>query len=210
MILRRLRRRLRRGADRAATESLIDSLGRYSVPATAASEETFRELSRSGVVVGGARLVAVVDVSDAEIEYALLTRIEGQGAAHSGRLRAVGAHLLLERENLGEDWSAEWRAALRAMPSRSEQELGPVRTFEWQASDATDSAAVEAARRLDRNDRVNRRVLGLLREGSSGQFEIVPQGKWMRVAVHQYGAALPNPTALEALLSVARELTAGS
>lgn len=211
MIWRRLTNRvLRRGPDRQATDSLVESLGRYSVMGTAVTEETFRSLAASPMLASGTRLVAAVELNEPGMSFAFLTRIEGQGAAHSGRMRAIGAHLLLDRDSLAVAWSPDWQTALRATPSRSANELGPVRAFQWLPSDATDEAAVAAADRIGASDRVTRRVLGLLRDGSSGQFEIVPQGHWLRVAVYQYGAELPDPTALEALLSVARELTAES
>lgn len=211
MVLRRLRDRIRRPSpDRDATYALVESLDQYSVQADAVSDERFLELARSAVAPPASRLVAAAELSDSAARYALLTRVAGQGAAHSGQLRAVGAHLLIERSDLSPEWPTEWRAALRAMPSDSDNDLGPVREFEWRSADATDSAAVAAADRLASNERVNRRVLGLLRDGSSGQFEIAPQGSRVRVAVYQYGVDLPDPTAIEALLSVAGTLTGAS
>ena len=200
------RRLFRRGPDTAAADTLIELLSRYSVPAAAASDETFRELTTSGVAPAGTRLVAAVALEEAGLGYAFLSRAEGQGAAHSGRLRLVGAHVLVDRTRLSPPWAADWRSPLRAMPGRSENDLGPIRSIAWQPSDATDQSALEAAQWLNSNDRVHRRVLGLLRDGSSGQFELLPLSSWISVGVYRYGADTPDPTALEALLTVSRTL----
>lgn len=196
----------RRGPDDRATEALIELLSRYSVTAAPAPTDVYRAFSRAPLLSSGMRLVSLVELRESDARYAMLTSIDGQGAAHSGRMQAVGANLLVERERLSEEWSPDWQAALRVMPARSGNELGPVREVKWQPSDATDTHAVAAAERLSSFDHVTGRVLGLLREGGSGQFEIVPQADWVRVAVFQYGKSMPDPTAFEALLTVARVL----
>ena len=200
-----LRRLFRRGADAAAAQALVTRLSQYSIEAEPLSADAFRDLVESNSAGRNVRIVAAVNVAEPGVDLALITRIAGPGAAHSGQLQAVGAHLLMARDALSSAWPERWTAALRAMPSSSERDLGAVRDFHWAPSDASDADATAAALRLSKLDPVHRRVLGLLR-GGSGQFEIVPSASQVRIAVHQYGQDLPDPTALEALISVARAL----
>ena len=181
-------------------------LSQYSIEAEPLSADAFRELVESNPAGRNVRIVAAVNVAEPGVDLALITRIAGPGAAHSGQLQAVGAHLLMARDALSPAWPERWTAALRAMPSSSERDLGAVRDFHWTPSDASDADAAIAAERLSKLDGVHRRVLGLLRGGGSGQFEIVPSASQVRIAVHQYGQDLPDPTALEALISVAPAL----
>ena len=207
MIWRRtLNRLLRRGPDASAVDELLMRLSQYSIEATPVSEDDFRAMRERGLVGRGTRLIAAVALHEPRMSYALLTRVVGEGAAHSGQMRAVGAHLLVDRVTLPSQWSAEWRTPLAAMPTSSERELGAIRSVQWRPRDATDATAQTLAQELSRNDRVQRRVLGLLRDGASGQFEIVPLATMIRIGVYQYGRDVPDPTALEALVTVARAL----
>ena len=144
----------RRGPDDRATEALIELLSRYSVTAAPAPTDVYRAFSRAPLLSSGMRLVSLVELRESDARYAMLTSIDGQGAAHSGRMQAVGANLLVERERLSEEWSPDWQSALRVMPARSGNELGPVREVKWQPSDATDTHAVAAAERLSSFDHV--------------------------------------------------------
>ncbi len=204
MILRRTWRRLsRRGPDQAATDALIQMLAQRSVIARAAAD--FGAASRSVSLPAGSRVVAALALGE-PLRLLLLSRIEGNAAGHAGRMRVVGVHVLLDRAALGEDWPSGWSAAVRAMPIEPPGGLGAAREFEWRAADASDAAALAAVERLRGIDRVSRRVIGLLRDGSAMQFEIVPTASTLRVAVHQAGQELPDPTAVEAVITVAHAL----
>ena len=203
MILRRL---FRRGPDTKLNARLLEILAQRSVEARAA--EDHEALARRFVWPAGSRVRAALELVDAApLTHLLLTRVTGATAGHGGNLSLIGVHVLVDRRALGEEWGGGWAAAIRAHPTDSPGGLGAPRDFEWQPSDATIGEAVLIAARLQANERVQRRVMGVLRELSTMQFEIAAVGGVVRVAVHQTGRETPDPTAVEALLTVARSLS---
>ncbi len=207
MVWRRFTDRLMgRGPDAEASDALFMRLSQYSIDARRVSDEQFRALRDSEMGIRGMRLVAAAEIDQPPLRFALITRVSGEGAAHSGQVRATGAHVLVDSQALPAPWSGDWTLALRATPVSSERELGAVREFQWRSRDASDPVTADLARWLAGNDRVQRRVLGLLRDGGSGQFEIVPLTTMIRIGVYQYGLDLPDPTAFDALVAVAQAL----
>ena len=208
MVLGRLFRRVfRRRPDQQATERMIELLAQRSVRATAS--EQFQDIAQALPIAPGSRVKVVLDIDDPTIAHLLVTSIGGNTEL-SGRMSLIGAHLLVERAALGLDWPSSWSGAVRAQPIESRSGVGPPRDFEWRPADQSDTPTAEAARRLGANERIQRRVVGLLREPSTLLFEIVPTGERLRIAVHQSARELPDPTAVDALITVARALADGS
>ena len=202
MIWRRL---FRRGPDRKLTERLIEMLAQRSVAARAA--EDYLAITRSITMPAGARAKAVLEIVDAPpLTHLLATEVEGSTAGHGGRMKVIGVHLLVRRDALGVDWPAEWRLPVRAQRLDPPGGVGPPREFRWQASDASDAGTVAAAERLAGNERIQRRVIGVLREPSTMLFEIAPLAGALRVAAHQTARTEPDPTVVEALVTVGRAL----
>ena len=202
MIWRRL---FRRGPDRKLTERLIEMLAQRSVSARAA--EDYLAVTRSITMPAGARAKAVLEIVDAPpLTHLLATEVEGSTAGHGGRMKVIGVHLLVRRDELGADWPAEWRLPVRAQRLDPPGGVGPPREFRWQASDASDAGTVAAAERLAGNERIQRRVIGVLREPSTMLFEIAPIAGALRVAAHQTARSEPDPTVVEALVTVGRAL----
>ncbi len=119
----------------------------------------------------------------------------------------IGAHLLLDRTALPERWPADWTVPVRAHPLEPPSGLGAPREFEWQADDFSNDSASAVVEMLRDNERVQRRMIGVLREPATMQFELVPSGDYLRISVHQFARELPDPTAVEALITVGRALT---
>lgn len=202
MIWRRL---FRRGPDRKLTERLIEMLAQRSVAARAV--EDYLAVTRSITMPAGARAKAVLEIVDEPpLTHLLATEVEGSTAGHGGRMKVIGVHLLVRRDALGADWPADWRLPVRAQPLDPPGGVGPPREFRWQASDASDAGTVAAAERLTGNERIQRRVIGMLREPSTMLFEIAPLAGALRVAAHQTARAEPDPTVVEALVTVGRAL----
>ena len=201
MILRRL---LRRGPDAKTTAALVEILAQRSVIARAAASplELFEQFSWPP----GSRARVVLELDAAPLTYLIITRIVETTAVHGGKMSLIGAHVLVDRSALPAVWAGEWGVTIRAHPKDHAGGLGAARDFDWQADDASVVEAGRAAAALDANDRVQRRVMGVLREPATMQFEIVPTGGVVRVTVYQGGRELPDPTAVEALLTVARAL----
>ena len=201
MILRRL---FRRGTDAKLTARLIEILAQRSVAAR--QPEHWREVARALSMPPGTRSNVVLELEDADpLTHLLLTEIHG-AAGHGSQLSVIGVHLLVRRNALGPDWPSDWRLPVRAQPLDPPGGVGPPRDFRWQASDASDAGTVTAAERLADNERIQRRVIGVLREPSTMFFEIAPAAQVLRVAVHQTARKEPDPTAVEAVLTVARAL----
>lgn len=202
MIWRRL---FRRGPDRKLTERLIEMLAQRSVAARAV--EDYLAVTRSITMPAGARAKAVLEIVDAPpLTHLLATEVEGSTAGHGGRMKVIGVHLLVRRDELGVDWPAEWRLPVRAQRLDPPGGVGPPREFRWQASDASDAGTVAAAERLAGNERIQQRVIGVLREPSTMLFEIAPVAGALRVAAHQTARTEPDPTVVEALVTVGRAL----
>lgn len=202
MIWRRL---FRRGPDRRLTERLIEMLAQRSVAARAV--EDYLAVTRSITMPAGARAKAVLEIVDEPpLTYLLATEVEGSTAGHGGRMKVIGVHLLVRRDALGADWPTDWRLPVRAQRLDPPGGVGPPREFRWQASDASDAGTVAAAERLTGNERIQRRVIGVLREPSTMLFEIAPLEGALRVAAHQTARAEPDPTVVEALVTVGRAL----
>ena len=199
------RRLFRRGPDRKLTERLIEMLAQRSVAARAV--EDYLAVTRSITMPAGARAKAVLEIVDEPpLTYLLATEVEGSTAGHGGRMKVIGVHLLVRRDALGADWPTDWRLPVRAQRLDPPGGVGPPREFRWQASDASDAGTVAAAERLTGNERIQRRVIGVLREPSTMLFEIAPLEGALRVAAHQTARAEPDPTVVEALVTVGRAL----
>lgn len=201
MILRRL---FRRGPDRKLSEGLIEILAQRSVEARMAAEH--EAVTRAARLPAGSRARVVLELRAAPLTHMLVTRIEGSTAGHGGRMAIIGAHLLIDRAALPERWPAVWSVPVRAHPIEPPGGLGAPREFEWQADDFSDDSAASVVELLRENERVQRRMIGVLREPSTMQFELVPSGDYLRISVHQAGRELPDPTAVEALITVGRAL----
>ena len=201
MILRRL---LRRGPDAKTTAALVEILAQRSVTARAVANPD--ELFKQFTWPPASRARAVLELDAAPLTHLILTRIVETTAVHGGKMSLIGAHVLVDRSALPAVWAGEWGTPIRAHPKGHAGGLGAPRDFDWQADDASVVEAGRAAAALDANDRVQRRVMGVLREPATMQFEIVPIGPAVRVTVYQGGRELPDPTAVEALLTVARAL----
>ena len=199
-----LRRMFRRGPDRKLSEDMIEILAQRSVDARIALEHE--------VIVGsiqlpaGSRARVVLELRAAPLTHMLVTRIQGDTAGHGGRMTVIGTHLLMDRAALSERWPQGWTGPVRAHPVEPPGGLGAPREFEWQPDDFTNRSATAAAEMLKENDRVQRRMIGVLREPSTMQFELAPSGDYLRISVHQSGRELPDPTAVEALITVGRAL----
>ncbi len=207
MILRRL---FRRGPDRKLTERLIEMLAQRSVASRAA--EDYLAIVRSITMPPGTRAKAVLEIVDAPpLTHLLATEVEGLTAGHGGRMKVIGVHLLVRRDaagaGVGAGWPADWRLPVRAQRLDPPGGVGPPREFRWQASDASDPGTVAAAERLAGNERIQRRVIGVLREPSTMLFEIAPLEGALRVAAHQTARTEPDPTVVEAVVTVGRALT---
>ena len=202
MILRRL---LRRGPDAKLTARLIEILAQRSVAARAA--EDYLQITRSLTMPAGTRAKAVLELLDAApLTHLLATEVQGAAAGHGPRMKVLGVHLLVNRAALGPHWPSDWRLPVRAQPLDPPGGVGPPREFRWQSSDASDASTAAAAELLAANERIQRRVIGALREPSTMLFEIAPSGEALRVAVHQAARSEPDPTVVEAVLTVARAL----
>ena len=201
MILRRL---LRRGPDAKTTAALVEILAQRSVTARAVANPD--ELFKQFTWPPASRARAVLELDAAPLTHLILTRIVESTAVHGGKMSLIGAHVLVDRSALPAVWAGDWGVTIRAHPKDHAGGLGAPRDFDWQADDASIVEAGRAAAALDANDRVQRRVMGVLREPATMQFEIVPIGPAVRVTVYQGGRELPDPTAVEALLTVARAL----
>ena len=201
MILRRL---FRRGTDAGLTARLIEILAQRSIAAR--QPEDWQQVARALSMPAGTRSKVVLELEDADpLTHLLLTEIRG-AAGHGSQLSVLGVHLLVRRNALGADWPTDWRLPVRAQPLDSPGGVGPPREFRWQPLDASDTATAAAAERLAANERIQRRVIGVLREPSTMFFEIAPDARVLRVAVHQTARSEPDPTAVEAVLTVARAL----
>ena len=202
MILRRL---LRRGPDAKLTARLIEILAQRSVSARAA--EDYLQITRDLTMPAGTRAKAVLELEGAApLTHLLATEVQGAAAGHGPRMKVLGVHLLVNRAALGPHWPSGWRLPVRAQPLDPPGGVGPPREFRWQASDASDAGTAAAAELLAANERIQRRVIGALREPSTMLFEIAPAGEALRVAVHQAARSEPDPTVVEAVLTVARAL----
>ena len=183
---------------------MIEILAQRSVEARMAIGH--EAIVRAAQLPAGSRAHVVLELRAAPLTHMLVTRIAGDAAGHSGRMVMIGAHLLLDRVALPERWPRSWSVPVRAHPVEPPGGLGAPREFEWEAADATDHAARTIVELLNANERVQRRVIGVLREQSTMQFELVPSGHYLRIAVHQFGRELPDPTAVEALITVGRAI----
>lgn len=201
MILRRL---FRRGPDRKLSEDMIGILAQRSVEARMAAEH--EAIVRSAQLPAGSRPRVVLELRAAPLTHLLVTRIGGDTAGHGGHMTVIGAHLLMDRNTLPERWPQGWSGPVRAHPIEPPGGLGAPREFEWQPDDFTNHSATTVAELLKENERVQRRMIGVLREPSTMQFELVPSGDYLRISVHQSGRELPDPTAVEALITVGRAL----
>ena len=202
MILRRL---LRRGPDAKLTARLIEILAQRSVSARAA--EDYLRITRDLTMPAGTRAKAVLELENAApLTHLLATEVQGAAAGHGPRMKVLGVHLLVNRAALGPHWPSGWQLPVRAQPLDPPGGVGPPREFRWQASDASDAGTAAAAELLAANERIQRRVIGALREPSTMLFEIAPSGEALRVAVHQSARSEPDPTVVEAVLTVARAL----
>lgn len=202
MILQRI---LRRRPDAKTTEALILILAQRSVTARAAADHQL--VSGQFQWPPRSRVRAVLELDEPLLNHLIVTQIDGP-IAGGGRIRVLGVHLLIVRAALPAEWAGGWSAVIHAHPSDAPSGLGPPRDFEWLPSDASMSQAAAVAAKLGANDRVQRRVLGVLREPSTMQFEIDVDGSVVRISVQQSGREVPDPTAVEALLAVARAILA--
>ncbi len=194
-----LRRLFRRGPDTEATDALIDMLAKRRVSGRAApnSDEVARDLH----LPRGTRALAVIELESdaAPLRHVVASRIGGDAAGHMGKVTVTGIHVTLERSALPSEWPSSWATPILAQP----QERG---TFAWRPFDATGAGALEAVVLLSASDRVARWVSVVLNEPQTLQVEVAPSASRVRVAAHHTGSGLPQPTTVEAVLTVARAI----
>ena len=199
-ILRRtLRRFARRGPDPEAMDAVIDMLAKRRVSGQPApdADGVVRELH----LPRGTRALAVIELEPdaAPLRHVVASRIGGDAAGHTGKIIVTGIHVTLDRSVLPEEWPASWATPILAQP----EDRG---SFAWRPFDATGAGASEVVSLLSASDRVARWVTVVLNEPQTLQFEIAPSASSVRVAAHHGGAGLPQPTTVEAVLTVARTI----
>ena len=194
-----LRRLFRRGPDTEATDAVIDMLSKRRVSGRAAAdaESVVRELH----LPRGTRALAVIELDSdaAPLRHVVASRIGGDAAGHMGKVTVTGIHVTLERSALPAEWPSSWMTPILAQP----EERG---SFVWRPFDATGAGATEAASLLTASDRVARWVTVVLNEPQTLQVEVAPSASRVRVAAHHSGGGLPQPTTIEAVLTIARTI----
>lgn len=194
-----LRRLFRRGPDTEATDAVIDMLAKRRVSGRAAADANtvVQELH----LPRGTRALAVVelDADAAPLRHVVASRIGGESAGHMGKITVTGIHVTLDRSVLSDDWPKTWATPILAQP----EDRG---SFSWRPFDATGPGASEVATLLTASDRVARWVNVVLNEPQTLQVEVAPSASRVRVAAHHTGGGLPQPTTVEAVLTIARTI----
>lgn len=197
-----LRRLFRRGPDTESTDAVIDMLAKRRVRGRPAADA-------DGVVRGlhlprGTRAIAVIELDEeaSPLRHVVASRIGGEAAGHLGKITVTGIHVTLDRAALPEAWPPSWATPILAQPV----DRG---AFAWRPFDATGAGAAEAVELLSASERVARWVDVVLNEPQTMQVEVAPSADRVRIAAHHSGGGLPQPTTVEAVLTIARTI-AGS
>ena len=149
----------------------------------------------------GTRALAVIELDRdaAPLRHVVASRIGGDAAGHMGKITVTGIHVTLDRSALPDEWPNSWTTPILAQP----EDRG---SFAWRPFDATSAGASEVSALLTASDRVARLVTVVLNEPQTLQVEVAPSASRVRVAAHHSGAGLPQPTTVEAVLTVARTI----
>ena len=199
-ILGRILRRFgRRGPDKESTRAVIDMLAKRRVSGRSAADAD--GVVRALHLPRGTRALAVIELDPdaAPLRHVVASRIGGDAAGHMGKITVTGIHVTLDRSALPEAWPSSWATPVQARP----EDRG---AFAWRPLDATGAGAAEVVALLSASDRVARRVSVVLNEPQTLQIEVAPSASRVRVAAHHSGGGLPQPTTVEAVLTVARTI----
>ena len=201
-----LSRLFRRGPDSESTNAVIDLLSKRNVSGQSAPDA--QQIVKGLSFPQGSRALAVIDLERGHepLRHVIASRIGGQAAGHSGRITVTGIHVTLDRSALPEEWPSRWATPIHAQPDTAREGVGEAREFAWRPMDATGAGAPEVVELLTQNERVARRVNSALREPGIIQVEVVPSASLVRVAAHRTGEGLPDPTTVDAVLTVARAI----
>ena len=194
-----LRRLFRRGPDTKTTDAVIDMLAKRGVSGRAAADPD--ALVRELHLPRGTRALAVIELDRdaAPLRHVVASRIGGDAAGHMGKVTVTGIHVTLDRSDLPEEWPSNWATPIQAQ----REDRG---SFAWRPFDATGAGASEVVSLLSGSDRVARWISVVLNEPQTLQVEVAPSASSVRVAAHQGGAGLPQPSTVEAVLTVARTI----
>ena len=194
-----LRRLFRRGPDTKATDAVIEMLAKRGVRGRPAADPD--ALVGELHLPRGTRALAVIelDADAAPLRHVVASRIGGDAAGHMGKVTVTGIHVTLDRADLPAEWPSTWATPILAQ----REDRG---SFAWRPFDATSAGASEVVSFLSASDRVARWISVVLNEPQTLQVEVAPSASSVRVAAHQGGAGLPQPTTVEAVLTVARAI----
>ena len=194
-----LRRLFRRGPDTKTTDAVIDMLAKRGMSGRPAADPD--ALVRDLHLPRGTRALAVIELDRdaAPMRHVVASRIGGDAAGHMGKVTVTGIHVTLDRSDLPEEWPSNWATPILAQ----REDRG---SFAWRPFDATGAGASEVVSLLTGSDRVARWISVVLNEPQTLQVEVAPSASSVRVAAHQGGAGLPQPSTVEAVLTVARTI----
>ena len=193
------RRLLRRGSETKSADELIETLAQRRVSGRRA--ESPDAIMRDMRLPRGTRAVAVIelDADAAPLRHVVASRIGGDAAGHMGKITVTGIHVTVDRSELPDQWPSDWVTPILAQP----QDRG---SFAWRPLNATTPGCLQAVEVLSTSDRVARLVNVLLSEPQTMQIEVAPSADRVRVAAHYSGGGLPQPTAVDAVLNIARTI----
>lgn len=194
-----LRRLFGRGSDSKSADELIETLAQRRL--NGRSAESPDAIMRDLRLPRGTRALAVIelDADAAPLRHVVASRIGGDAAGHMGKITVTGIHVTVDRSELPDQWPSDWATPILAQP----QDRG---SFAWRPLNATTPGCLQAVELLSTSDRVARLVNVLLNEPQTMQIEVAPSADRVRVAAHHSGGGLPQPTTVEAVLTIARAI----
>ncbi len=194
-----LRRLFGRGSDSTSADELIETLARRRVSGRPAEHPD--AIMKDMRLPRGTRATAVIelDADAAPLRHVVASRVGGDAAGHLGKITVTGIHVTVDRSELPDQWPADWATPILAQP----QDRG---SFAWRPLNATTPGCLQAVELLSMSDRVARLVNVLLSEPQTMQIEVAPLTDRVRVAAHHSGGGLPQPTTVDAVMTIARAI----